>query len=213
MLTGIHEGDEVELEMPELDFDLEKWSYTFPFNICSDDFEAFMDKLETHLPPQMRAWSLCESYLEQFSWWFRPIKRDELIDEILTPIYRRTTTDGQSTYHRKADADAGRCPHLLATLFLVLAVGALVDLTLPPCSVEAEKYYRLGRAALNMRSIFDSPELETVQAVSLMAAYHSLCTSRYTLESAWSLCSLASKIGQAVRAGNFISYHDPLTDA
>lgn len=158
-----------------------------------------MDKLEAHLPPQPRAWALCETYLEQFSWWFRPIKREELIDEILTPIYRRSSTNPRASYHRKADADSSRCPHLLATLYMIFSVGALVDLTLPPCSVEAEKYYRLGRAALNMRSIFDSPELETVQAISLMAAYQSLCTSRYTLESAWSLLSLASKIGQAVR--------------
>ncbi|KAI0091551.1 fungal-specific transcription factor domain-containing protein [Irpex rosettiformis] len=190
--------EEVELDVPELDWDLEKWSYTFPFNICSDDFESFMDKLEAHLPPQPRAWALCETYLEQFSWWFRPIKREELIDEILTPIYRRSTTNPRAAYHRKADAECIRCPHLLATLFMVFAVGALVDLTLPPCSVEAEKYYRLGRAALNMRSIFDSPELETVQAISLMAGYQSLCTSRYTLESAWALLSLASKIGQSI---------------
>ncbi|KAI0682175.1 hypothetical protein BC835DRAFT_1300198 [Cytidiella melzeri] len=195
--SGCYQEEE-ELDMPELDWDIEKWSYTFPFNICYDDFESFMDKLEAHLPPQPRAWALCETYLEQFSWWFRPIKRDELINEILTPIYRRSTANPGSAYHRKVDADASRCPHLLATLFMVFAVGALVDLTLPSCSVEAEKYYRLGRAALNMRSVFDSPELETVQALSLMASYQSLCTSRYTLESAWSLLSLASKLGQAV---------------
>ncbi|KAI0343340.1 hypothetical protein BDW22DRAFT_1374694 [Trametopsis cervina] len=191
--------EEPDLDVPELDWDLEKWSYTFPFNICSDDFDHFMDKLEAHLPPQPRAWALCETYLEQFSWWFRPIKRDELINEILIPIYRKTGDSSKSTYQRKVDTEgASRCPHLLATLFMILAVGALVDLTLPPCSVEAEKYYRLGRAALTMRSVFDSPELETVQAVSLMAAYQSLCTSRYSLESAWSLLSLASKVGQAL---------------
>ena len=44
-----------------------------------------MDKLESHLPPQPRAWALCETYLEQFSWWFRPIKREELIFVHLLP--------------------------------------------------------------------------------------------------------------------------------
>ena len=102
-------------------------------------------------------------------------------------------------YHRKVDADSTRCPHLLATLFMVLAVGALVDLTLPACSAEAEKYYRLGRTALSLRSVWDSPELETVQAVGLMAGYHSLCTFRYTIESAWALSGLASKLAQSVR--------------
>lgn len=188
-----------DLDVPELDWELEKFAFTFPFNVSVRDHEAFMDKLETYLPSQPRAWALCETYLEQFSWWFRPIKRDELVNEILAPIYRKISDPMKTAYHRKSDAEAGRCPHLLATLFMLLAVGALVDLTLQPCSVEAETYYRLGRAALSMRSVFDSPELETVQAVSLMAAYHSLCSSRHTLESAWSLVSLASKLGQAVR--------------
>lgn len=158
-----------------------------------------MDKLESYLPPQPRAWALCETYLEQFTWWFRPIKRDELINEILIPVYRTVSDPTKYSYHRKVDGEAARCPHLLATLFLVLSVGALVDLTLPACSAEAEKYYRLGRAALSLRSVFDSPEFETVQAVGLMAGYHSLCTFRYTLESAWSLGGLASKIAQSVR--------------
>lgn len=171
-----------------------------------------MDKLESYLPSHPRAWALCETYLEQFSWWFRPIKRDELINEILIPIYRKVSDPLKSAYHRKAEADAGRCPHLLATLFMILAVGAIVDLTLPPCSVEAETYYRLGRAALSLRSVFDSPELETVQAVSLMAAYHSLCSSRYTLESAWSIMSLASKLGQAVRDGSICASFVRLTN-
>ena len=147
-----------------------------------------------------RAWALCETYLEQFTWWFRPVKRDELINEILIPVYKSVNDPEKFAYHRKSDSESGRCPHLLAVLYMVLAVGALVDLTLPACSAEAEKYYRLGRAALSLRSVFDSPELETVQAVGLMASYHSLCSSRYTLESAWSLGSLASKLAQSVSA-------------
>lgn len=174
-------------------------SFTFPFNLCTEDFETIMDKLESYLPPQPRAWALCETYLEQFTWWFRPIKREELINEILIPIYKSVADPTKFAYHRKADSESSRCPHLLAVLYMVLAVGALVDLTLPACSAEAEKYYRLGRSALSMRSVFDSPELETVQAVGLMAGYHSLCSSRYTLESAWSLASLASKLAQSVR--------------
>lgn len=73
-----------------------------------------------------------------------------------------------------------------------------MDLTLPSCSVEAERYYQLARAALSLRSIFDSPEIETVQAVAFMSAYHSLATSRYSVESAWSIMSLASRLAQGV---------------
>ncbi|PSS35348.1 hypothetical protein PHLCEN_2v1685 [Hermanssonia centrifuga] len=192
-------GDDLE-DVPPLDLKCEKISFTFPFSLVQEDNEAIISRLESYLPPQPRAWALCETYLEQFTWWFRPIKRDELINEILSPIYKTVADPLKAAYHRKADAESNRCPHLLAVLYMVLAVGALVDLTLPSCSAEAEKYYRLGRAALSLRSVFDSPELETVQAVGLMAGYHSLCSSRYTLESAWSIASLASKLAQSCLA-------------
>ncbi|KAI0923665.1 hypothetical protein AcW1_006560 [Taiwanofungus camphoratus] len=189
---------EVE-DIPPLPPVLANLSLTFPLTIVDDGLESILDELESCLPPQPRAWALCEAYIAYFTWWCRPIKRDELIDDILIPIYSSIKDPSRlkSTYHPSI-SDANRYPHLLAVLYLVLAVGALVDLTLPPCSPEAEKYYRLGRAALSLRSIFDSPEIETVQAVTLMAGYHSLCGQRYTIESAWSLASLAAKLAQSI---------------
>ncbi|EMD39103.1 hypothetical protein CERSUDRAFT_112795 [Gelatoporia subvermispora B] len=172
-------------------------SMTFPLAIVEDGFDSIMDKLETYLPSQPRAWALCEAYIEHFTWWCRPIKRDEFVNDVMIPIYNYVKDPSRSSYHPHL-LDANRCPHLLAVLFMVLAVGALVDLTLPPYSPEAEKYYRLGRAALSLRSVFDSPEIETVQAITLMAAYHSICTPRYSLESAWALTSHATKLAQSL---------------
>ena len=186
-------------DVVQLEDDLENMSITFPLTIVQDGTDEILRRLEAELPPRPRAWALCEAYLAHFSWWFRPVKRDELINEILSPIYKTVgDPNNQGGYHPKSGC-GGRCPHLLAVLYFILAVGALVDLTLQPCSAEAEKYYRLGRASLSLRSILDSPEFETVQAVSLMASYHSLCSSRYSVESAWSLASLACKLAQAVR--------------
>ena len=86
-------------------------------------------------------------------------------------------------------------------MFLVFAVGALVDLTLEPCKYdlytfrrfsesyicldnkESEIYYHLGRASLSLRSIFDSPEISTVQAVLVMATFHGNAGKRYTMDS------------------------------
>ncbi len=162
-----------------------------------NNLDAILDKLESMLPPQPRAWALCEVYIEHFTWWFRPVKRDELINDILIPIYKaRGQTDSDKKSYLPQHAPDNRCPHLLAVLFFVLAVGSLVDLTLPACSVEAERYYQLARAALSLRSIFDSPEIETIQAVGFMAVYHSLASSRYSVESAWSIMSLASRLPQ-----------------
>ncbi|KAI0924355.1 hypothetical protein AcV7_003079 [Taiwanofungus camphoratus] len=186
-------------DCPPLPPELANISLTFPLTIMDGGLESMLDKLESCLPPQPRAWALCETYLAHFTWLCRPIKRDELIDEILVPIFNaiKDPSKPKSAY-RPSISDANRYPHLLAVLYMVLAVGALVDLTLPSCNPEAEKYYRLGRAALSLRSIFDSPEIETVQAVTLMAGYHSLCGQRYTIESAWTLASLASKLGQSI---------------
>ncbi|KAF9819342.1 hypothetical protein IEO21_02230 [Rhodonia placenta] len=190
------DGD--DSDMLQMSADLENIGLSFPLAIVDDGHDAILDRLEAQLPPRPRAWSLCEAYIAHFTWWFRPIKRDELVDDIMTPIYTTVNTGRPRQWHHPSELDSGRCPHLLAVLYFVLAIGALVDLTLPACSAEAEKYYRLGRAALSLRSMLDSPEIETVQAVSLMAAYHSVCTSRYSVESAWSLISSAVKLAQSV---------------
>lgn len=44
-------------------------------------------------------------------------------------------------------------------------------------------YYDLSRACLALRSVFDSPELATVQAILLMASYHGMAGKRYTMDS------------------------------
>ncbi|KAK7470755.1 hypothetical protein VKT23_002174 [Stygiomarasmius scandens] len=156
--------------------------------------EKLIDTLMSYLPEQPRAWTLCETYLEQAAWMFQPIRREEIIDELLTPIYRALKAKG-------ADADSElepTSPHKLSALFIVFALGALVDLTMEPFNTEAERYFQLCRAALSLRNVFDSPELCTVQTVVLMAYYHSMAGRRYTLDSAWCLMSLGAKLAQSI---------------
>lgn len=57
----------------------------------------------------------------------------------------------------------------------------------PPDNKEANVYYHLGRASLSLRSVFDSPEIVTVQAVLLMASYHGNAGKRYTMDSSVSV--------------------------
>lgn len=108
--------------------DILRLSNLFP--MCAEaNSEKTMDILFSHLPEQPRAWALCETYLEQGAWQFQPIRRDELIDEILVPIYR--------SRKERASSDSNQphviSPHRLASLYIVFAIGALVDLTLDPC--------------------------------------------------------------------------------
>jgi hypothetical protein len=100
----------------------------FPFG-AEEPTGVTLDLLLNYLPPQPRAWSLYETYMEHASWIFRPLKRDEMIDEILSPIYKAVKerqTSGSSAIESIS-------PHKLAVLFLVFTLGALVDLTLEPC--------------------------------------------------------------------------------
>ncbi|TBU24176.1 fungal-specific transcription factor domain-containing protein [Dichomitus squalens] len=199
MLAQAVSADEEGSPVPSIEPELANLAIAFPVSIIEEGTDALMLKLEAHLPPQPRAWALCETYLEHLTWWCRPIKRDELINDILIPIYNCKKDPSKNVYHRDGTTDEeGRCPHLLSVLFFVFALGSLVDLTLPPCSAEAELYYRLGRAALSLRSIFDSQEIETVQALIHMAMYHSLCSQRWSLESAWRIISLSGKIAQSL---------------
>ncbi|KAG6891283.1 hypothetical protein C0992_009475 [Termitomyces sp. T32_za158] len=194
-LDKIASGLENELAL-EVSPEISQLSSSFPFTAptSSEKYERALDVLFGYLPSQPRAWSLCETYMEHASWAFRPMKRDEIIDETLSPIYK-------SMKERRSTDSPGPhiiFPHKLAVLFLVFALGALVDLTLEPYNVESDTYYHLSRACLSLRSIFESPEITTVQAVVLMASYHGLGGKRYTTDSVWSLTSLGCKLAQSI---------------
>ncbi|KAF8974208.1 fungal-specific transcription factor domain-containing protein [Flammula alnicola] len=173
--------------------EIARLSASFPFG-ADGNVDKPLDFLFDHLPPEPRAWSLCETYMEQSTWAFRPLNREELIDEILSPIYKvvkQKQTTGSYTLHAVS-------AHKLAVMFLIFSVGALVDLTLQPCSKEADLYYHLGRGCLSLRSVFESPEISTVQAVLLMAYYHANAGKRYTMDSSWGLTSLGAKLAQSL---------------
>lgn len=55
--------------------------------------------------------------------------------------------------------------HRLAVMYLVLALGTLLDLERPSFSPEATRYYQLGRAALSLDSVLESPSIPAVQAL------------------------------------------------
>jgi len=50
-------------------------------------------------------------------------------------------------------------------MYMVLAIGSLMDSRLPAYNLEAEKYHQLARAALFQNSLFNEPTLAAVQAL------------------------------------------------
>ena len=150
------------------------------------------------LPPRPRAWSLCETYLEHSSWYFQLVLRSEFIAEVLTPIYN-------AKHQRESgDYETETSPHTFAFLFLVFAQAVLLDLTVPAYDEEAETFHYYACAALALRSLVDSPTIETVQSVLLMAHYRSGAGERYTRESIYVLSSLGCKLALSVSIRLFL---------
>lgn len=149
------------------------------------------------LPQYPRATTLCETYLENSAWIFHPISREELIDETLAPIYA-VAQDRKTDISEVKGEIPEIFPHTLALLYMVFAHGALTDLTLPPYNAEAENYFHLARLALSLWPVYDLPRTQTLQALCLMSLYYANHGRCPTLDSAWSLTALASKLAQSV---------------
>ena len=97
------------------------------------------------------AYTLIRSYFR-----YNPINKESFDSEIYSQIY---------------DQSAGPIPddpltsHRLSVMFMVLAIGSLMNISLPSYSLEAEKYHQLARAALFHYPIFDEPTITAVQAL------------------------------------------------
>lgn len=147
------------------------------------------------LPDKHRAWSLTETYLEQGRWHGKFIDREELINELLTPVYNFRNQNHLESLQEKFQAFSA---HKLAVLFLVFTIGALVDLTIVADSTEADGYFQSARAALSLHSIVSSPEIATVQALALMCQCHCQGGRHYNPDAAWTHISLAAKRSQSI---------------
>ena len=157
---------------------------------------AVQDMIGSHLPTWERACSLCETYLEQAAWLFHAVSPVQLMDEMLPAFYKKAVPDPSE------DDYSG--PHDLALLFLVFAVGALVDLTQEPSNAEAEHYHQIARAAICLQPVLERPSLVTIQALHLLSIYNAMSSSdlsgsETSMETTWSLITLAAQLSQTVR--------------
>jgi hypothetical protein len=58
--------------------------------------------------------------------------------------------------------------HRQALLFMVFAIGTLVNTTEPAYSLEAEKYHQLARASLFSHPLFEDLTVDAIQALVRM---------------------------------------------
>lgn len=169
----------------------------------SDNPEVSMAALEGTLPSHDRALVLCNSYVDHASLFFRPIKRDELLEELLPALYSIAAQRMQARVVGAASGDLLKqvdktYPHDFALLYAIFAIGALFDLGLPACSAEAEHYFDLSRIALGLKQVTDSPQINTVRALGLMATYCNMVDKKYSRDTAWIGMSLTAKVAQTL---------------
>lgn len=161
--------------------------------------------IEERMPPFARASSLCETYLENFSWILRTVERPQLFEELLPSCYRNAGPNGAARIGGPAGVAAGAplgvtAAHELALLLMVFATGALADLTLPAYNDESERYYQMALAALSTTPVLGAASLPVVQAVGLMGAYNAHCGRNDTLDLAGSLFNVAASLALSVSA-------------
>lgn len=87
---------------------------------------------------------------------YNPISMDTFDTQVYTAFYE----SGASSF-----AEDPALAHKLSLMFMVLAIGSLMNTALPAYNLDAEKYHQLARAALFHTSIFDAPTLHAVQAL------------------------------------------------
>lgn len=66
--------------------------------------------------------------------------------------------------------------HRLAVLYMVLALGVLMDLQQPYMSLEATQYYQVARAALSLDSILEHQSIPALQALVCPFSLHPTST-------------------------------------
>lgn len=182
-----------ERALAKLPHEIVYLSDTFPFSPVRPPKDRIMAIIESRLPPYERATALVEAYLQHTSCLFRPVEREQIMEELLPRFYKRRVP--QSTL--KGDPEI--LAHQLALLLGIFACGAAGDLTLEACNEEGETYRQLAWSALSIRSIFEGTSLATVQAVALIGAYDIYNAGSQTIESAYKLHSLAMCLAVSVR--------------
>ncbi|KAF8627682.1 hypothetical protein AX15_004301 [Amanita polypyramis BW_CC] len=135
--------------------------HAFPFaTVVTSMAESQRLELLEALPPKSYGKALCDIYFRHAAWMYTPISENEFYGTVFEPIYQ----------HDKALSNT-TASHRLAVLYMVLALGTLLDLNRPPHSPDAMHYYQLGRAALALESVLEEQSISAVRALLLLCHF------------------------------------------
>ncbi|KAJ8597723.1 hypothetical protein M405DRAFT_836258 [Rhizopogon salebrosus TDB-379] len=183
-------------------------SKSFPLAPVFNDEVDLNYLIQNHLPPWHRARHLSELYLQQAPWFFGAVTKRQLMEESL-PLWYAEAVDliypgsvaPTVISENEANEVPSKGPHELALMFVIFCFGALTDHRLPPApdNEEADMYFKLTRAALNLEPVLDRPpSVATIQTLALLAIYQGLCSGDNSIESTWGIFGLATKLAQSI---------------
>lgn len=189
-LTPDSAGDTDATSLPQ---EIRMISQGFPLTPVGST-AAVRGMIERQLPNWDRASYLTQTYCDQAGWLFHNVSKEQIMEELL-PIY-------YSNGPPKA-TDGNKSSHELALLFLVFAIGALVDLEQDPGNAEAERYHQIARAAICLQPVMEKPSLVTIQALHMLSIYNAMSGNEVSaketsMETTWSLIVLAAHLSQTV---------------
>lgn len=139
------------------------------------------------LPPRPRAVWLCELYLD-FPWYFSAFSRQEMAEEIFAKVYDNADRVNHLRYR----------PHSLAVIYLIFAIAATFDRSVPSDNQSARTYFRLGVQCLNLQCLGSSSDLGSVQALGLLSQFQSVTAEKEQSDGAWFYGSMAVKFATKV---------------
>ncbi|KAJ4464687.1 fungal-specific transcription factor domain-containing protein [Lentinula lateritia] len=149
-----------------------------------------LQTLYYYLPSSEIANRLRNIYYKHAAWMYNPVSEDMFNYEVWSQFYEPNA--GLS-------ADYPLVSHRLSVMFMILAIGSLVDTSLSPYNVDAEKYHQLAKAALFQDSFLDAPTINAVQALFLMTYYLFLSDRHGTSTGTrWAIMGLAVKLSQTI---------------
>lgn len=120
---------------------------------------------------------------------------EDLLEEVFALIY--DNDDSIALLRRR--------PHLLANVFSIFSIAALLDLGLTTVlNHEADIYSKNARRSLNLKCIFSSADVDTILAIGHIGSFQATSTSKEMMNSAWLMTSIAVKIAEKVRHRAFI---------
>lgn len=163
--------------------EIEKLSQTFPYP-CLPNY-LMRESIHQRLPPRQEAEYLCTQARLNALWQYNLDPSEIWLPNLVHHVY--TTPVKELSFRR------------LSLLFIMMAMGTLVDLNQQNDSPRAELYYHLARASLCEMNLMDEPSLDLLQTLFYMIWYLLIFSDKsQAVAYAWSIMGLAVKLMQSL---------------